>query len=505
MLNNLPKEVLIYLINELPPFTGVLIVQTDSEGKIINYHGPHKEYLREMPETGKLIHEYVPALFSMIPPLISPMVLNTIKCDSSIYADIHIVEGDDLGYFIFFVDQNHIVEGIKDVLQKMNEDKLSLESKSITSTSSLPNPTKVFGDIIIEPVNNQTAFIRSDIPGWFEKLSPGLSIDTSFEFTELFPFLEVFMIEAEEFWNQKKDGKFRSGIWTESLPDGTEMALNAYAIMYSESKYILIAPLEENMDNEQLGYQMAREQKLAYEKLEKTEKKLKTLLDYKDKFVSIVSHDLRSPVAAVLGIAELLTNDETELNKLSDFYKSLIYNIKEEMLRMLDYNDKLYHWSNLELGNFEVLKEKESLRKIIETAERTSSSKFTAKNIRFATNLEKDFQIEVDNTLFLQVLNNLVSNAVKFTPEDGTISINVKRLENSTEVIVKDSGVGMPKNVSENIFSGFARNSTLGTKGEKGTGLGLGIVKKIIDAHGFDIRVESEVGHGSSFIISIPN
>ena len=503
MLNNLPKEVLIYLINELPPFTGVLIVNTDSEGKIIHYHGPYKEYLRAEPETGKQIHEYVPALFSMIPPLISPMVLNTIKCESSTYADIHIVDADD-SYFIFFVDQNHIVEGIQDVLQKMNEDKLAVESAGKAEIVSVPNATKIFGDLIIEPINDTDAVIRSEIPQWFKEIDDNLEMGSYFKYTEQFPFLEVFLIEANEFWSYNRDGKIRSGIWTESLPNGTELVLNSFAVLYSSTKYLLIAPIDESIDSEQLGYQMAREQKLAYEMLEKTEKKLKTLLDYKDKFVSIVSHDLRSPVAAVLGIAELLTNDETELNKLSDFYKELIYNIKEEMLRMLDYNDKLYHWSNLELGNFEVVKEKESLKKIIETAERTSSTKFKTKNIQFSTNLEKDILIEVDNTLFLQVLNNLVSNAVKFTPENGSISINVSALNNCIEIAVIDSGVGMTKDISENIFSGFARKSSLGTKGEKGTGLGLGIVKKIIDAHGFNIRVESEVGKGSSFIISIP-
>ncbi len=247
---------------------------------------------------------------------------------------------------------------------------------------------------------------------------------------------------------------------------------------------------------------MARDQKLAYEKLEKAEQKLKTLLDYKDKFVSIISHDLRSPVAAVLGIAEMLANDKEELAKLDDFYHEMILSIKEEMLRLLDYNDKLYHWSNLELGNFKISKEEVSLKKVIETAQRTAEKKLSAKNISFSTNLHKDTKISVDLTLFLQVLNNLMANAIKFTPENGSISIDVKE-GNPMQIIVKDSGVGMPKEVSNNIFSGFARASTSGTSGEKGTGLGLGIVKKIVDGHGFTIHVESETGKGSSFIIEL--
>ncbi len=105
MLSSLPQNIIEYLINELPPFTGVLIIRTDDEGKVIDFHGPHKEYLRAKPEIGKPIHEYVPALYSMIPPLISPMVLNKIKSNNTVYADIHLVEADQNEYWVFFVDQ----------------------------------------------------------------------------------------------------------------------------------------------------------------------------------------------------------------------------------------------------------------------------------------------------------------------------------------------------------------------------------------------------------------
>jgi len=102
----------------------------------------------------------------------------------------------------------------------------------------------------------------------------------------------------------------------------------------------------------------------------------------------------------------------------------------------------------------------------------------------------------------LQVLNNLLSNAIKFTPENGSIAIDITDSK-GLQLAIIDSGVGMPKKICDNIFSGFARNSSMGTHGEKGTGLGLGIVKKIVDAHGFTINVESELGSGSRFIIDI--
>lgn len=503
MIRNLPEDIIVYLIEKLPPFTGVFMANCNGDGELINYYGPYKDYLLKKPKKGKQIHEYVPALFSMIPPLVSPMVLTNIQLVSGSYTDIHILENKENEYWIFFVDQSNNVKGIRNILQKMNEEKYDAE----INTNHIESPMEVFEELLLKVESNNIALLKSKIPHWFKELAPGNLKNTKINFTETFPFLEVFLFEANEFWNTGKPGKIKSGIWTQLLPNKTEISFVAYAIYHTGQKYLVVRPIEEDMNSEQLALQMAREQKLAYEKLEKAEKKLKLLLEYKDKFVGIVSHDLRSPVAAVLGITELLTNDKEELSKLSDFYQDMIINIKEEMERLLEYNDKLYHWSNLELGNFDIVKKPESLLKIIQTSERTSESKLKSKNITFQTNItgKNDFKIKVDLTLFLQVLNNLVSNAVKFTPENGTITINAIRKENRTTLTISDTGVGIPKTISEKIFEGFARNSTHGTSGEKGTGLGLGIVKKIIDAHGFTIDVNSEEGKGSDFIININN
>jgi len=501
MLESLPQDIIKYLVDELPPFTGILIVKADEDGNVIDMYGPHKDYLRDKPEFGEKIHEYVPALYSMIPPLVSPMVLNKIKSNNSVYADIHLVEGEHNEYWVFFVDQNREAKSIRQIIQKINADRLRIESDKTKVQTNISSPFSVFDYLNLKVENNNKSIINSNIPPWFRILAPKYSENDSISISEVFPYFEVFFIEADEFWAKKENGKIKSGIWTETLTKGEDIALSAYAVFYNNQKYILIKP-EEEVDKEQISLQLARDQKLAYEKLEKTEKKLKKLLEYKDKFVSIVSHDLRSPVAAVLGIADMLVNDKKELSKLDEFYIEMIHSIKDEMLRLLDYNDKLYHWSNLELGNFEVIKDKASLKKIISTAHRTAKKRLDAKNISFSTNLEDDIEIEVDLTLFLQVLNNLLANAIKFTPENGSVAIVVTDSP-SLQITVVDSGVGMPKKLSENIFSGFARNSSMGTDGEKGTGLGLGIVKKIIDGHGFTITVESETGKGSQFIIGI--
>lgn len=501
MLSIFPQEITEYLISELPPFTGILLIKTDAEGIVDDYYGPYKEYLGKEPKKGKPIHDYVPALFSMIPPMVSPMVLNKITFRTSVIADIHMLMVDENEYWVLFVDQSSETKCIKDLMQKINESKLKSDNKSNNQLATFLKPLEVFGYLCLSVESNEIAVVDGGRPEWFNALKPELINTDKIEYVEVFPYLEVFLFEAEEFWSQNKDGKLSSGIWTETLGNDEELVLTAFAVFSNNKRYIIIQALDEGFDKEQYALQMAREQKLAYEKLEKAESKLKVLLDYKDKFVSIVSHDLRSPVAAVLGIAEMLVNDKEELSKLDVFYQEMILSIKEEMLRLLDYNDKLYHWSNLELGNFKLLKSKTSLDKIIQTAYRTAHKKLKAKNIAFSTNLKNDIEVDVDLTLFLQLINNLISNAIKFTPENGKISIDIKKLK-PLQIVVVDNGVGMPKEVSDNIFDGFARNSTIGTDGEKGTGLGLGIVEKIISAHGFSIYVESEVGKGSEFIIT---
>jgi signal transduction histidine kinase len=125
------------------------------------------------------------------------------------------------------------------------------------------------------------------------------------------------------------------------------------------------------------------------------------------------------------------------------------------------------------------------------------------KNIHFISHIATGFAFDADETLLGQALNNLVGNSVKFTPEGGTIHLSFVMDSTSKCIVVSDSGQGMDQETCDRLFSGFTRKTTMGTYGEKGTGLGLGIVKKIIDAHGFTIHVESVPGTGTTFTIRL--
>ncbi|MFZ4462953.1 MAG: sensor histidine kinase, partial [Bacteroidales bacterium] len=229
----------------------------------------------------------------------------------------------------------------------------------------------------------------------------------------------------------------------------------------------------------------------------------KELLNFKDQFVSIISHDLRSPIGAVIGLTDLLLDDETLIKKLDQGQSELLSDIKNEMLRLLDYNDKLYQWSNLELGNFKVSRKSIHPKHLAKYVEKMQSVRMKEKNIHFISHIATGFAFEADETLLGQALNNLVGNSVKFTPEGGTIHLSFVMDSTSKCIVVSDSGQGMDQETCDRLFSGFTRKTTMGTYGEKGTGLGLGIVKKIIDAHGFTIHVESVPGTGTTFTIRL--
>ncbi len=507
MINKLPKEIIGYMIDNIPPFTGIAIVKTDSSGMVTGYYGSFDKYLNDIPTEGKQIADMFPFVEGLIPLPQDSILLPNMQVTDKTYADVHIVLTKDNNHWLFLMDRTQDVESIREIIQEMNEKKL--ESVKNKKNYSFDNPfgdTSIFETQVFLKIDEENFVPLGKSPSWVTE-SPKLSSivrNKSLNIKEFFPFLEVFFEEASEHWQSGKETLFNSGIWIENFKDDEDTLLKAGAVTRNGKRYLLIRKINGDVGEEQKVIQKAREQKLLYEKLDKTKSRLKQLLDYKERFVSIISHDLRSPVASVLGIAEMLTNDEEFLDKLDDFNREMIMSIKEEMQRLLDYNDKLYHWSNLELGNFEIVLERINLFDLVNKAFQTGKAKMDAKSIVFKNNVDKIIDVEVDITLILQVLNNLISNAIKFTPDNGKISVSSQVTGDGINLIVSDSGVGMPPKVRDMLFDDSIRSTTLGTQGEKGSGLGIGIVKKIIDAHEFGIKVESEKGKGTSFIISIP-
>lgn len=496
-----------YIISKIPPYIGLVMLQLDEAGMLLNWFGPVEKYLEKKPDRSMHIEEVTPYLMGMVPPLINPMVLPHVQTNTGHYAEIHIVEDELMHTWMFFVDQTRSAEKLQQLLQEVNEERLRIKRAKHNSVGQGAFSALHLLDFVSFVMQGDHYQLIGNIPVWYKELKTGLFDDPERVYlSELFPFIEVFQYEAAECWESSIDSKVESGIWEEETLTGRRMYLQATAIRHKQVNYLIFRPVnkEGKIGNEMI--QKAREQRLTLDQLARTEKQLKRLLQFKDQFVSIVSHDLRSPIGAVIGLSEILMNDAEIKEKMSQYNYELLTLIHEEMHRLLDYNDKLFNWSNLELGNFKLNLKRLDLNQMADYVGRMQHLKMVNKRIHFIRAFEQEgmevYPVMVDETLFGQALNNLVGNAVKFTPEGGEITLGSRIVDGGIEIYVKDNGIGMSKSVVDELFQGFTRTSTTGTLGEKGTGLGLGIVSKIVEAHQFSIRVESSPGKGSTFIIS---
>jgi len=222
----------------------------------------------------------------------------------------------------------------------------------------------------------------------------------------------------------------------------------------------------------------------------------------KDKFFSIIGHDLRNPFGNIMGVAEIMLSQNKELDpEKADGYLKNIYNASKHAYDLLE---NLLAWARVQTNsmpfNPEVFDATMKIQNEIDFLEPESSKKQLKINIL----TKKETLIYADINMFSTIIRNLLANAIKFTHPDGTISISIHKKEHVHEITVKDNGVGISEENMQKIFRIDSKHTTLGTNNEKGTGLGLILCKDFIEKHNGKIWVESKVGEGSQFIFTLP-
>ncbi len=243
--------------------------------------------------------------------------------------------------------------------------------------------------------------------------------------------------------------------------------------------------------------------KKAEEELTRSTENLVKLNETKDRFISIISHDLRTPFSSILGFTDLLLSD----NDLSEQeQRQYVEFIRESSKSMLSLVNSLLDWTRLQTGRIRFEPERIEAYRIIENSLNALSGVAFQKNIEILSKVKDDAYVFVDRDLILQVFNNLLSNAIKFTPKLGSILISAKPSPRMRfiEFSIKDSGIGIKGENISKLFRVDSKFSSEGTEGEKGTGLGLSLVKEIIERHGGSIWVESTYGKGSEFKFTLP-
>jgi len=229
--------------------------------------------------------------------------------------------------------------------------------------------------------------------------------------------------------------------------------------------------------------------------------KLSKLNQTKDKFVSILAHDLRSPFNIFLNYSEFLANESDKLprDEIIEMSKMLNDSLNKQFELLTD----LLSWTRLQSGNYLPQKLKFYIEPVVKKICEQLNVNASRKRIKININVNKSILIYYDEDMLKLVLRNLISNAIKFTNYEGLIIINSSCDQEYVYIEIIDNGVGIEQERLENIFSSL-HSSTGGTLGEKGTGLGLMLCKEIIEKHGGEISVSSKISEGSKFNFSIP-
>lgn len=230
--------------------------------------------------------------------------------------------------------------------------------------------------------------------------------------------------------------------------------------------------------------------------------RLKDADRFKNEFLGMAVHDMRSPISGIKGFSQLLLDDLC--GELSDEQRDIIGVISSANLQMNEMVSDLLDISAIEAGKLRIKRESGDLKGLVEDRIRIHSIAARKKSIGFVPNLSVIPQFKFDVRRVGQVLDNLLTNAVKFSPAGNKVDITICRHGGSVEICVRDYGQGIPPDQKDFLFQSFKKTRVRPTAGESSTGLGLHIVKKIVEGHGGTVWVESEFGAGAAFYFSLP-
>ncbi len=229
---------------------------------------------------------------------------------------------------------------------------------------------------------------------------------------------------------------------------------------------------------------------------------LERLNETKDKFFSIISHDLRGPVNSLFGVSQLIRHfvkgDETDqLLEMADHMETSV----ERLSNLLD---NLLNWALQQQGHFPNVPEKVELREMIAEILEMFSNMASGKQVHVKSNIEEPIYLWVDKNSVHTIFRNLLNNAIKFTEKGGEVIIDVTMKDTIATISIKDNGVGISDEKLKKLFNLDEGTPTYGTAGEKGLGLGLSLVKEFISMNRGKISVESTVETGTVFLVELP-
>ena len=240
-----------------------------------------------------------------------------------------------------------------------------------------------------------------------------------------------------------------------------------------------------------------------FRELDEKSRQLEIASRHKSEFLASMSHELRTPLNAVIGFSDVLL--QQMFGDINDRQEEYLRDIRDSGRHLLELLNEILDLSKVEAGRMELELSRVRLAGIIEHGLTMVRERAMAHGIEIAVETAPDVGVvRADELRMKQVVLNLLTNAVKFTPDGGLITVVADRVGDFAEVCVRDTGVGIPAEDQERIFDAFQQGARNGVADEEGTGLGLTLTKRIVELHGGRIHLESRPGEGSAFTFRIP-
>lgn len=236
--------------------------------------------------------------------------------------------------------------------------------------------------------------------------------------------------------------------------------------------------------------------------IELKNKELKRINSSKDLIFRIIAHDLMAPISTVVSFTDLMISRFNSLNKEETF--DIMKTLNDSTNQAYNLIENLLNWSRSQFISSKINLQETNILKIVKNISILFEIAIETKKINFFINIDSKLHTETDQNMLSAVIRNILANAIKFTPKEGSISLSAINTENKIEIIIADSGIGINKATIIQLFDKKPSTSTIGTDGEKGSGLGLMLCKEFIDRLGGEIWAESMPGQGSQFHFTIP-
>lgn len=508
-MKDLPDIIKDYIVARSISLLNPAYLKTDLQGKVLDFGGKPERYSLN-PQIGESASDEIELFEGYFPFVGQEAELPAVEVSKEVYADIYIFK-ENSSVWILLIDASDLHKSMGKYMQNRNDEQLFLDKYlAFDEDPVIFKLLRSLDVLFFERIASNTFKALGRAPKWagfLESASDGI-VETPI-LVEVYPFIEHFLDTADLFWDRNNKGSIKSELWSETDISGLEVYMEAKALSLQTRKFLMIQKAsgvaEEKLKLIQRARELSLEQELrvkAEKRLERQNKELYEINATKDKFFSIIAHDLRNPFGAFRNLVQMFSLYYDRMDQ--EMIRETIESLDKQSVIIVRLLENLLQWAKAQMGAVNYYPQLCDACDLADGAVSSNYASAKSKSIEIVNEVEPGTQLYCDADLISAIFRNLVSNAVKFTEPGGVVKVSYELKSDSYEFRVTDNGVGIsPENVGK-LFRIDEHFSERGTAKEQGTGLGLILCKEFIEIHGGAIRVESELGKGSSFVFTVP-